>query len=96
MPSKSSFASYCMGEAANIMHAYNRILELHDVMLSNGWQIGGTNPITDADLTGSGITANELNVFAASFAERINDMMLGNVPAVIYGKNACNTIRNDI
>ena len=96
---KTAFASAARAAATSLKQDIERLLDLQETYIARGYVSGGTDPITDADISNSKITASQLNSLlnTAWLVTKINLLMTEQVVAgTIQGNNIIDAIRSDL
>lgn len=90
---KEDFALAVRTAVTALAEAAERIAELDAIYMDSGYDSGGTNPITDEDLTGHDMTAQDL-ANASTFATNLALFLSDGDPMVFDYASAINKFRD--
>jgi hypothetical protein len=93
---KQAFANKMIDTAMQLGALRRQMRDYATVYNHRGWQGGGANSITDADLADLGITALQLELFVSSLNQRLDQMMTGQAIEPIQGDNIIDDLRVDL
>jgi len=92
-PRKVDFALAVRNTATKLAQVMDEIDALAGIYTASGYNSGGSNPITDADLEGHDMTAAQLGQFA-TLAANLVKFMDNETPAKANYRTPLNAFRN--
>lgn len=93
-PRKVTFAKQCQDAATSLAIAADAAADLYSIYFDRGYNSGGADPITDADLEAHEITAAEISSFM-SMAENLALFLNNGSPAQSDYDSSLNKLRAD-
>ena len=94
---KKQYAQVVQNMANELAAFQDKWTGAYNVQVARGWDAGGLDPIIDADLEGTNITAAQLNSFMATLRTRFVSLMSGQtVTGLVAGRSVTDAIRSDL
>lgn len=87
------YALAARAAATAFVRAVERIVELNEIYVDSGYDSGGANPITDSDLEGHDMTAQDLTSVSV-FADNITLFLNDDTPLKFDYQSAINKFRD--
>jgi hypothetical protein len=96
-PQKVVFAQKLQVSANKLAAIRIELRDLAQVYLARKYQDGQTDPITDTDLAGQGITKAQLASYVETFSDRLNKLMTNQtVTSAVDGDAITANMRTDV
>lgn len=95
MAGKQEYAQVLQGAATAVAQAANIFADGETVYFDRGYNGGGGNAITDEDLAGLGITANDL-AGLITFGQQLNNLLNGQATTPGDYDSTLNKLRTDM
>ena len=94
---KQTFVQHVQNLANELAKFQDDYTDAFNVQTARGWAPGGADPIIDADITGTSITAAELNSFLSTLRTRFAALMGGlTVTGLVNGRTVTDAIRSNM
>ena len=94
---KKQYAQVVQNMANELAAFQDKWTDAYNIQVAREWDPGGDDPIIDADLEGTNITAAQLNSFMSTLRTRFVQLMSGQtVSGVVAGRSVTDAIRSDL